>query len=248
MDKLSSIEKSIQLLKLVSREPYHFSVSQLSKDSGINRTTVYRIMSVLESQDIVIRDSAGNYVIGPLVYSMGMSYLYDHVMHEKISEILNELSLLLKESLGMAIREGNKVISLFELELYQPLKMHYKPGIFYPMNKGCYGKLLMAYHDRKIVSELLRTQIFEKTAENTLTEYDEIIEEYDKILNQGYVTSISETFSYAVGVGVPVRNISGEVKACLAVSFLKKDDYIKKIEEDKIILEEYAAKISKYLL
>lgn len=245
---LSSIEKSILILNKLSDTPYEYKAQELADILEINKTTIHRILNVFLENDLVIKDNLTKmYRLGPQVYRLGSVYLNNFNFENKVEEILNEISAEAKESVGLAIRDREKIISLYEIELYQPMKMNYRPGIFYPINRGCYGKCLMAYYDREKVIKILEKETYEKVAKNTLTTTPKILQEYEKIKKDGYVTSIEESFKYAIGVGIPIFNSKGEVVACLAVSFLKTDDYMKKIEKLKEILFKYRPKVEKYI-
>ena len=238
MDKLSSLDKFIKILDILSIEPYELKIGELSQQTGINRTSVHRILTELLSKGYLIRDEATkNYKIGPTLYNIGNVYLNNYNYENKLLEILDQISKEIKESVGYAVREGDRVISLYEIEVHQPLKLNYHPGVFYPMNRGCYGKCLMAYYDQNRVRELLYSQKFEKLFPNTLTDPEEILDEYKKIREQGFVISDEETLNYlVVGVGVPVFNSFGEVKAFIASAFIKDPGYKEKIELHKKVV------------
>lgn len=246
-DKLSSIKKSVIVLNQLSIPPYEYTPSHLSELTGINRTTIHRILDDFNEFDLVIKDSSSKkYRIGPNLYRMGSVYVNNLNFKNKMLEILTALSEECKESVGLAIREGDKVISLYEIEQFQPMKMNYKPGLFYPYNRGCYGKCLMAYHDQNRVEELIKAEKYDKVCKNTLTDPIEILAEYKKIRQQGYVISDEETFNFAVGVGIPIFDANNNIKCCVAISFFKQEDYKEKIEEFKELLFKYSREISKY--
>lgn len=248
-DKLTPTEKTVSILKALSEKPYELKVADVSNITRMNRTTVHRILNELLHEGWVIQDKESKkFKIGPMAYHVGSVYQSNNNYQEKIFEILTVLTEKSKESIGYAVREGDKVISIFEIEIYRPYKLLYLPGQFYPMNRGCYGKCLMAYHDEGIVQKLLSESKFEKVCPNTLTEPKEILNEYKKIREQGYVVSDEEVAPYVVGVGVPVFNVKGIVEACLAVSLLKGPSFNEeKICEFVRILKEGAEEISKYL-
>lgn len=248
-NKLNSIEKSLDILDQLGEPPFEYTATQLANNCGINRTTIHRILNNLIEADYVIKKSDNKrYRLGPKLYKLGSVYLEIFSSENKIVEILSEISLKTKESVGLAIRDDNKVISLYEYENNQPMKMNYRAGLIYPMNRGCYGKCLMAYHDKSKVIELLNNQTFEKVQKNTLTSTDEILAEYKRIREQGYVISIEETFKFGIAVGIPLKNHDGSVSTCVAVSFFKDENYIDKIERFKNILLDYKSELEKYLI
>lgn len=251
MDKITSLEKAISVLEILRKEPFSYSITELSNLSGFNRTTVHRILSIFEKRKLVIRnEETKKYKIGPSIYQMGCIYLNNFNYGDEIPIIINNISKQTEESVGYAVREGSTIVSLYEIEVNQPFKMNYKPGLYYPINRGCYGPCLMAYHDPEIVKDLLYSQKFEKVTENTLTEPEEIINEYKKIREQGFVISYCEVSTYAIGVGIPVFNSKGAVIACVAVSFIKGKDLetdMKKIEDIKNILMTYSEEFTNYI-
>ncbi len=252
LENITSLEKAINILEILQKPPYSYKVTELSNLSGFNRTTVHRLLSTLEKAKFVIRNQdTKEFKIGPSIYQMGCIYLNNFNYKDMILKILEDISKETEESVGYAVLEGDTVLSLYEIEINQPLKMNYKPGLYYPINRGCYGKCLMAYNEPEIVRKLLQNQEFEKITKYTLTEPDEIIKEYQLIKEQGYVVSYCEVSSYAIGVGIPVFNSKGQVKACVAVSFVKgnnkKSDMVK-IEKMLNILKSYSEEFTKYIL
>jgi len=247
-DKLTPVEKAMLILETMSNHPDELKVAEISELTKINRTTVHRILKELLAKDWVIQNfKTGKYIIGPMAFHVGMAYTNNDNIEAKILEVLDYLSAEIKESVGYAIREGDKVISLYESEIHQPYKMNYHPGQFYPMNRGGYGKCLYAYHDQERVKQLLTGQKFEKFGPNTLTDPEDILKEYEIIREQGYVVSDEEVAPLLVGVSVPVFNQSGEVKGCIACAFLKGDDSDEKIERFIKLFQKGAEELTRYL-
>ncbi len=248
-ESLTSIDKTARIFKQLCREPHEYKITELARLTSINRTSLHRVLRTLEGHGLVLKTEKNKtYKLGPMAYEMGSVYLNSFQFGDNIFPILDKISHESQESVGIAIREGEKVISLYEIEVDQPLKMNYRPGLVYPMNRGCYGKCLMAYYDQDRVSKMLDEMTFEKVCINTLTEKEEILKEYQQIRKQGYVISDEETFRYAVGVGVPIPSPDGSVRSCVAISFLKNDDYKKKIEEFKEMLFKYKDEITRYMV
>lgn len=251
---ITSLEKGLILLEQFARSPYKYSITELSHATGINRTTVYRLLLSLQQRDLVSKiEGQKKYKLGSKVYRLGIEYRKNFSTDDFVPALLDEISQKTSESVGYAILEDNRVLSLYESEIAQPLKMRYQPGLYYPMNRGCYGKCLMAFHDPLIVEELLQGQDFQKLTPRTLVTKEEILAEYESIREKGYVMSLGEWTDYIYGVGIPLRDPSGRVAACIALSFIRAANETDEEVEEKCrrlleTLKEFAPRFTRNLI
>ena len=182
-----------------------------------------------------------------LMKFVGINPVVVHGGGPEINAMLEKIGKESSESVGMAHREGDKVVSIYSIETHQPVKINDRPGVFYPMNKGCFGKGLMAYYDERRVREMLNGLTFKKTAENTLTKTEDILKEYEKIRQQGYVESIEETVPYVMGTGIPLKSRNGKIENIVAISFFKQKSHMEKMEKLRDILFKYKRELELYL-
>ena len=244
--QLTSIEKAIILLEELAVPPYEYKTSELARKTGMNRSSVHRILQLLKNRDLVIYDKAGErYKVGPELYHIGTKYLYNNNFHSKLVDILSEISEILKESVGLAVRDGDKVISLIEIEVHQPMKLNDVPGRYYPPNKGNYGKTLMAYQDPEYIERALTGKVFEKTFYNTLTTKEELLREYALIRERGYSLSVDELGIDILGVGIPIFGEDGKIKACASVGFYRSEGWKEKLLRYKDVLLSYQSQIER---
>lgn len=246
---ISSIQKAITILELLGNEPYEYTAQAIAKATDINITTIYRILYQLEDSYMVVMDrESKKYKIGPNMYHIGSTYLYNNNYKDRLQEILSEIADITKESVGMAIKDGDKIISIIEIEVHQPMKMNDVPGKYFQPNKGNYGKCLMAFQDPEYIENYLNTHTFEKSYPATLTEKDELLAEYEKIRKQGYSQSIDEIGIDVIGAGVPLFNKEGKVRACVAIAFFREDGWENKLEKLTKLLLSYQRTLEQYML
>jgi len=222
-NSFSSLEKAIVILKYLAEEPYQFTAIEISKALDINRSTVHRILGVLKNEMIVLQSpSTKKYKLGPQSYHIGSAYLYTSNYTDDIFHIVDETAKILQLSVGYTIIDNNKIINIYENEHYLGMRMGYKPGSFYPIHCGSYGKTIMAYYTPEDkLREIVYSSQLEKRTENTITDPEELLKEYAQIRSQGYSISDEENIKGAIGVGAPVRNSKGEVIASIAAAGIK---------------------------
>lgn len=248
-NKLSSLEKSIEILKYLAREPYSFSALELSKTLNINRSTVHRILSTLKSEMLVLQClSNKKYKLGPMIYHLGSAYINKSNYTNEIFRIVDEVSEKLKMSTGYSVIEDGRIINLYENEMFTTFRMGYKPGCFYPIHCGSYGKAIMAFYEPlEELREIIYNTKLEKRTENTITDPERLLEEYTRIRQQGYAISDGENIEGAIGIGAPVRNSKGKVVGAIAAAGIKASIKSEKLVCIKKVIIDASDKISKYI-
>ncbi len=245
---LSSIKKAIAILELLATAPYEYTVQAISKHTGMNITTIYRIIYQLEETDFVeIHPETKKYKIGSNAYHIGSAYIYRNHYLSRIQDILMEISDMTKESIGLAIRDRDKIVSVLEIEVHQPMKMNDVPGRYFQPNKGNYGKCIMAFQDPAYIESYLDSCTFEKTFPATLTEKEELLQEYEKIRRQGYSESIDELGIDILGTGIPLFDKKGTIWGCVSIAFFREDGWEEKLKRLRKVLFSYQKSIEQLL-
>lgn len=219
----SSIDKAFMILERLARKPYEKTALELSKELQINRSTVHRILNVLIDRKMVIKNPSNKkYSIGPGAYRIGSGFLNKQPNITNISAELDRLAAKTRQSIGYAILIGNKILSVFEVESYQPIQIGYKVGVHYPIHCGVYGKCIMAYYEPyEELKRIVYSTKLTKNTPNTITDPEELLKEYSRIRENGYAISDEENVKGLVGIGVPIRNFENKVVACVAAKFIK---------------------------
>ncbi len=244
----SSIEKALIILETLGKDPYEYTVQMLSKATDINITTMYRILYQLEAHGMVTMNSENKkYKVGPNMYHIGSVYVYNDNYMNILQDILTKISNITQESVGLAVLEGDQIISIVEIDIPRPMKMNDVPGRFFQGNKGNYGKCITAFRDPESINKYLDSHYFEKTYPAVLTEKDELLREYAEIRKQGYSTSVDELGIDVIGTGVPLFDKHGKIRGCVAIAFFRTDGWEKKMMEHKDLLLSYQKEIEKYL-
>lgn len=248
-DSMSSIKKAIVILELLSTPPYEYTVAAISKQTGINITTIYRTIAQLEEERMVaINSETKKYRIGPNAYHIGSAYIYRNNYMQSLEELVHEISGEIKESVGIAIFDQGSIVSIIESEIHQPMKVNDIPGRYFPGNKGNYGKCIMAFQSPEYIEEYLDTHTFEKTFPAVLTTKEELLAEYAKIRERGYSVSVDELAMEVVGIGVPLFGKNGHIWGCIAVGFFREAGWEQKMADIKDVFFAYKRRLEQCIL
>ena len=242
----NTIQKAIAVLNFLSKEPYYFTAMEISEGLDLNRSSVHRILSSLMDEGMVLQSSNNRkYKLGPLSYHIGASYLHTMNYMEEIYMIVERTAEKIQMSVGYAVKENGKIMTVYEVEGYINVRMGYKPGTFYPIHCGAYGKTITAFHKPlSELKEMVHSAKLEKRTDKTITDPDKLLKEFEKIRNQGYCISNEENAKGALGIGAPVRNSKGEVVASIAAAGIKAGIDNNRLNEIKKVIMEAAEEIS----
>ncbi len=247
--KLTAIGKMIEVMKAFSHPPYAYSAQELSAKLKINRTTIHRILAELEREIFVVqRVSDKKYTVGPSMYHIGSKYLYRNRNFLEIRSIVDLIAVQTKQNVGYTVLENGKIINLYESEAVMPVRITYQYGSFFPINRGAYGKTIMAFY--KPIEELesiVRGTLLEKATHNTIIDPELLLKEYAKIREQGYAISDEENLMGALGIGVPIFNTEGKIYGCIALAAVKNTIRTDDLEFYIDILKKGAKEIQKYI-
>ena len=245
----TSIEKAIATLKRLAEPPYEMTALDLSKELKINRSSVHRIINSFIKEMMILQNPiTKKYSLGPEAYRIGNSYLLSLNSMDQIRYIVTEVARETNQSVGYSVLSGDKIVNIFEVENFQPIKIGYTPGTVYPINCGAYGKAIMAFYEPwEELIEIVERAFLPKKTPYSITDSNELLKEYEKIRKQGYAISDEEGMIGAMGIGAPIRNSRGQVVASIAAAVVKGTLDERDFEFLKLKIIEGANKISKLI-
>ena len=66
-----AVHRAVRLLKLFGIRQTEWTLSELVEETQLNKTTVFRILSALESEGLLERTERNNYQLGPEMVALG---------------------------------------------------------------------------------------------------------------------------------------------------------------------------------
>lgn len=222
MQHIASIQKASKILQILAKDPYNYSVVEISKHAELNRTTTHRILATLKEEMFVYQSNLDKkYRLGPMMFHLGQSYVNKANNKKDIFNIIDSVSKELKMSTGYAVLDNDKIINIYENEIFSQIRIGYNQGGFYPYHCGAYGKTIMAYQDDTFIDRILDNNALHKYTDKTITDKNELKEEFKKIAIQGYGISDSERLNGAIGIGAPIKDGSGNVIGSICAAGIK---------------------------
>jgi len=217
---LKSAEKALVLLKRLGDPPYEMGLKELAEEAGMGKSGTYKLLESLRKQGFIMQDGATKtYHLGPVVLRLGNVYSQYKGIGDIARPVIEAIMESTNQSMTVSIWEGERAFAAYKCT---------RPGKIYdavdfigksiPINAGASAMVLAAFQDPRKIRQILEKTPLIKRTPHTITEREQLLQEYSKIRQQGHVIE-DEVFSIGVlSVGVPIFDRNGVVWCSLALT------------------------------
>lgn len=213
----SALSKAIAVLELITSQSQAIGLPDLASKLELPRQTVHRTLLQLEELGLIIRDSSRDrFYVGPKLSRLSINALFSENHNMPTRVILRDLVDDIQESCNIGVLDGMDFVYLDRIQADQTLQVYYEAGSHVPAYCTSGGKALLAYlpeRERKRLIELKSRQPFTDT---TLTDAQDLHDEFAKIRSNGYATNNQEYSVGIVGIAMPILDSNGRAIAAIA--------------------------------
>ena len=242
-----TVERSIQILELISKSSEGIEMEEICEKLSIPRTSCYDILVTLVSMGMLEINTGvrRTYKIGINAYRIGMSYTNNRNISEIINPALKILARELKKTCFFGILEGAKIVYISKCEPENPIITTATIGTKNPVYNTSLGKAILSSMSDEKIRSMEGDIKFKASTKYSITDMDSLIKNIDIVRKRGFALDDRELEEHMECVGVPIFNEKKECIGAISVSGLYRED------EDYIalgnILKQRGMEISKSL-
>ena len=215
---LSSVRNAARLLKVFADRP-EMGITDLSRELGLGKSTVHRLVTTLCAEDLLYRDSyTGRYRLGPAMLELGSAADADTDLHAAVVAPMDHLRSLTGETVHVAVLEGREVVYVERLESPHMLRIFQQIGRRNSAHRTGCGKALLAFLPPHKLDAVLTGWDLPAKTPHTITDHCRLRSELDGIRRDGYSRNVSESEVGVVSVAAPIRDRTGRVVAAISVA------------------------------
>lgn len=215
MPRVESVARAMRIVEALAQSPA--GLSETARRVGLPKSTVARLLSTLESAEVVERDEDGRvFRLGPLVQRLSSAAGGPGQLTAFARPYLDELTALTGEAAGISIPDGYQVHYVDQTEAEHPVQVRDWTGELIPMHVVPSGLVIMAHWPEQQVDRYLRRDLARLTP-NTVTDPEKIRRRLATIRDEGYVWVFEEFVEGINSVAAPVLERSGLITAALHV-------------------------------
>ncbi|MGB1251918.1 MAG: IclR family transcriptional regulator, partial [Candidatus Promineifilaceae bacterium] len=169
-----AVVRALRLLKLFSDNTPQLSIAEVVQKTGLNRTTVFRLLSALQTEGFIDRLPSGSYSLGGESMALGSYALRHNALWQAAHPVLLDLSAEVNERVTLEIPSPapNGAVSMLvvdEIAGSHRIGVRNFVGEHLPIHATSTGKAVLAFLP-EMERDAIFDQQFESLTENTLVE------------------------------------------------------------------------------
>jgi IclR family pca regulon transcriptional regulator len=213
---VGSLAKGLSVLSSFGRQAPEMTLSRVAEAADMTRAAARRHLLTLQALGYVSSDGR-KFSLTPKVLELGFSFLSSRGWISVATPVLDELRRRLGESVSATILEGPDVVYVCRFPADRVLTVSAEIGTRRPAYCTAMGRVLLAdLPDEEIVARLGARELKQFTP-RTVTDPELLLEELDKVREEGHSVVEEELEPGLIAISVPLRNSQGRAVAAVNV-------------------------------
>ncbi len=215
-----SVQRAIQLLKHFDDNNPQWSLADLVETVGLNKTTVFRLLTALESEDLIRRTPSGNYRLGSEMIALGGRAMRSNDLRRISHDFLRELTRETGETTTLEVLREDRNGVWTALVIDEVLGRHLVGitqyiGSRLPVHATSTGKVLIAFRSPDFIEQVLQQPRPDLT-EHTHSA-DTLRQELADIQANGVATAMGELEAGVMATAAPIFDMNGQTQAAISL-------------------------------
>ena len=218
--EVNSLSRTLKLLELLSRNPEGMTLTAISAETELNKSTVFRLLAALINHGYVIKNKSSSvYDLSLKLFELGSRAVNGYGCLAAVRPLLRALAEETKESVHFVLRELDSVVYLCKEETEQgAIHMASRVGLRNPMYCTGVGKAILANIPEEERNTILENTVCQRFTSHTILTTEELRQELALTRQRGYAVDQEEHEIGVCCVAAPILNGDGAAYAAISVS------------------------------
>lgn len=246
---VQSLERALQIMNYLGTQTNGCGLRELSRQTGLNKSTVYRMLQTLCAYGYVYQDrNTEDYHLGLKILELSAQIMDGFDIRSIARPVLEDLCAVTGESVHLSVLNGLDAIYIEKIDNSQrTIRMYSQIGKHIPIYCSASGKALVAWMDGVELQQLISHIEFRPKTKYTIMSIQALNEDLAETRRQGYAVDWFEHEDSIFCIAAPIFDREKRIIAAISVSAAQWDlsmELFSKMREQAFLS---ARKISKYL-
>jgi len=214
-----ALERGLRVLCEFSRENRTLSAPELARRFDLPRSTVFRLLTTLESMGFLEKTEGGrDYRLGLAVLRLGFEYLASLELTQLGTPLLQRLCEELRTPCNLVVRDGRSIVYVAKVAPPTPFASSVTVGTRLPAHATVLGRILLEDLTLTQLRALYPEDKLETFSPSTPKTVNELFDMVQADRTRGYVLGEGFFESNISTIAAPVRDHSGHIVAALGAT------------------------------
>ena len=191
------------------------TLAELSRASGLNKTTTHRLLRALQSESLIDRNPATSaYSLGAGLMALGVQALASSDLRRRVRPVLRSLARETGETATLEVPFEDSMLILDEVAGSHVLGSAGNIGTRWPIHATSTGKVWLAFDESGV--DRLGNPLKPLTAK-TVVDRDAFQPQLAEIRRRGYAVTVDELEDGFTAVATIIRGVLGDVQGALSI-------------------------------
>lgn len=217
--RVQVLDRALGILEILSSDGPNLPLVKLSHRAGLHKSTVHRLLMVLERHRLVEKNPRdGEYRLGLKLFELGSRVLANLDLCERARPYLERLVAETSETAHICILDQGEMVSVANVESPRTVRTPATVGRRTPVYCTAVGKAALASLPPGRWEELLKGRKLKGFTANTITTPSDLRIELELARRRGYAVDDEEIEKGLRCVGAPVWDHTGKFAASISVA------------------------------
>lgn len=199
---IQSVDISCRIVETLE-ELGRVGVSELAEELGHSKSTIHDHLTTLQANQFVFREDDG-YRLSLRFVKLSQSVKDQQSNYSIIQEAVDELAEETGEQAQFGSEDYGTLIYLYRTRGESDISRRFRPEVEEPLHCTALGKAMLAFMSQERIDRIVDYHGLEQRTPNTLTDYDELMDELDQIRDQKFAVDDEELANGMRCVAAPV--------------------------------------------
>ena len=209
---MSTIDKALDALFLLSARPQAVRLADLARELGMPRSSAHRILSPLVRRGLAEQDSDGRYRAGFALMALGLNVASREPLATAAKPVLESAAAELGETFFLVVARAGRLVVLEKAEGNGFLRAAPRLGADVPVHATAVGKLYLAF-----APELVTIDELTRYTPATLRNRKALNAEVERVRTQGWATNLEEWQAGLAVAAAPIMS-QGRLRGAVALA------------------------------
>ena len=203
--RVPAIDRCFAILHLFARSKRPLGISEIARDLGLYKGTVFNTVHSLASLEILEQGADGKFRLGTGLYTLGNTAGRRSELIQTVRPFLEQINQKTGLSAFLGIRTDLQAVIIDKADAANDLKISSEIGLRMPLLCGAHGKAMLSQLSDEAIDEILSENRLQRFTPYSIVDKKAYRREIQHVREHGVAYDREEYIEGIVALGVPIQ-------------------------------------------